>query len=110
MEFCVAAVPHPIIGAYLLAHYHLVPFLHELRLVDTSTGLSVRGFLRSKIICGLSLVNKDHTFSNILNSFPELITVLQGIVPRSIDVQHHILTRGTPVLERARRLSPERDC
>ena len=40
-NFCVAAVPHPIIGADLLTHYHLVPFLHESRLVDTSTGLSV---------------------------------------------------------------------
>ena len=79
-----------------------------LRLVDTSTGLSVRGFLRSAIICGLNLVNKDHAFANILNSFPELTTVSQGIVPRSVDVQHNILTCGPPVFERARRLSPEK--
>ena len=37
-NFCVAAVPNPIIGADLLAHYHLVPYLHESRLVDTTTG------------------------------------------------------------------------
>ena len=74
-NFCNVAVSYPIIGADLLARYHLVPFLHESRLVDTSTGLSLRGFLRFAIICGLSLVNKDHAFSNILNSFPELTTV-----------------------------------
>ena len=37
-NFCVAQVPYPIIGVDLLAHFHLVPFLHESRLVDTTTG------------------------------------------------------------------------
>ena len=45
-NFCLAAVPYPIIGADLLPFYYLVPFLHESRLVDTTTGLSVRGFLK----------------------------------------------------------------
>ena len=39
-NFCVAEVPDPIIGADLLTHYHLVSFLHQLSLIDTSTGRS----------------------------------------------------------------------
>ena len=61
-NFCVTAVPYPILGADLLAHYHLVPFLHESRLVDTTTGLSTCGFLKSVLICGLCMVNRDHAF------------------------------------------------
>ena len=37
-NFCVAAVPNPIIGADLLANYHSVPFLHQSKLVDALTG------------------------------------------------------------------------
>ena len=97
-NFCVAAVPYPILGADLLAHYHLVPFLHESRLVDTTTGLSTRGFLKSALICGLGLVNRDHAFSNVLASFPELTSLPQKAVPIDIDVQHHILTFTWPTI------------
>ena len=107
-NFCVAQVPYPIIGADLLAHFHLVPYLHESRLVDTTTGLSSRGFLKSAPVCGLSLVNQDHAFSNILAAFPDLLSTIQGVGPIVGDVQHHILTSGPPVSERARRLSPEK--
>ena len=108
INFCVTAVPYPILGADLLAHYHLVPFLHESRLVDTTTGLSTCGFLKSVLICGLCVVNRDHAFSNILASFPELTYVSQRVIPLDIDVQHHILTNGPPVFERVRCLSPEK--
>ena len=35
-KFCVAAVPYSILGANLLAHYHLVTFLQKSRLLDTT--------------------------------------------------------------------------
>ena len=107
-KFCVAAVPYPILGADLLANYHLVPFLHESRLLDTTTGLSIYGFLKSALVCGLSLVNRNHAFSNVLRHFLELTSVSQRTVPLDVDVQHHILTNGPPVFKRARRLSPEK--
>ena len=107
-NFCVAQVPYPIIGADLLAHFHLVPYLHESRLVDTTTGLSSSGFLKSASICGLSLINQSHVFSKILAFFPELLSVPQRVAPSVGDVKNHILTSGPPVFERARRLSPEK--
>ena len=78
----------------MLAHFHLVPYLHELRLVDTTTGLSSRGFLKSAPVCGLSLVNQDHAFSNILAAFPELLSTIQRVGPSVGDVQYHLLTNG----------------
>ena len=106
-NFCIAAVPSPIIGADLFAFYHLVPFLHESRLVDTTTGLCIRGFLKSALVCNLSLISRNHAFSHILESFPELTPLKQGNVTISADVHHHILTGGPPVHDCARRLSPE---
>ena len=107
-NLCIAAVPHLIIGADLLAFYHLVPFFHESRLVDTTTGFCVRDFLKSAPVCNLSLISRNHAFSHILESFSELTSLKQGNVTRSADVHHHILTNGPPVHDRARRLSPEK--
>ena len=107
-KFFVAAVPYPILGADLFHHYHLVPSLHESRLLDTTTGLSVYGFLKPALVCGLSLINRNHAFSIVLASFPELTSVSQRAVPLDVDIQHHISTNGPPVFERVRRLSPEK--
>ena len=107
-NFCVAQVPYPIIGVELIAHFHLVPYLHGSRLVDITTGLSSRGFLKSEPVCGLNLVNQDHTFSNILAAFPERLSTVQRVGPSVGDVQHHILISGPPVSERALHLSPEK--
>ena len=107
-NFSLAAVLYPIIGADLLAFYHLVPFLHESRLVDTTTGLSVRGFLKSALVCNLSLISRNHAFLHILDSFPELTSLKQGSVTTNVNVYHHILTNGPPVHDRARRLPPEK--
>ena len=107
-NFCIAAVPYPIIGADLLAHFHLVPYLHESRLVDTTTGFSVLGFLKPALVCGLSTISREHAFSHILESFPTITSLQQGNTTLNVDIHHHILTTGPPVHDRARRLSPEK--
>lgn len=71
--FCVASVRYPIIKADLLAHFRLVPFLHESRLVDTITGLSMNGFLKFTPTFGLSLIDRPGTFTKIFAESPELI-------------------------------------
>ena len=107
-EICVAQIPNPIIGVDLLAHFHLVLYLHESRLIDTTIGLSSSGFLKSASIYGLSLINQNHAFSKILALFPKLLSTPQRVAPSVGDVQHHILTCGPPVFKRACRLSPEK--
>ena len=65
-NFSLAAVPFHIIGADLLAFYHLVLFLYESRLVDATTGLSVRDFLKSALVGNLSSISRNHAFLHIL--------------------------------------------
>ena len=107
-NFCIAAVPNPIIGADLLAHYHLVPYLHESRLVDTTTGLGVVGFIKSAAVFSVSSVDRSAAYSEILSEFPQITGISQISKIKVSDVQHHIITKGPPVFERARRLSPDK--
>ena len=76
-NFCVAAVPNPIIGADLLAHYHLVPYFQESRLVDTTTGLGVVGFIKSAAVFSVSSVDRSEAYSEILSEFPEITGISQ---------------------------------
>ena len=107
-NFCLAAVPYLIIGADLLSFYHLVPFLHKSRLVDTTTGLFVRGFLKSALFFNLSSIRRNHAFLHILKSFSELMSLKQGSATNNVNVHHQILTNSPPVHDRARRLPPEK--
>ena len=108
-NFVVAAVPYPIIGADLLAHYKLAPFLHESRLVDTTTGLSTPGFVQVARIFGVSAIDQSSSpYAKILSEFPEIIRVTQTPGFQVRDMEHHILTRGPPISERARLLSPDK--
>ena len=99
-NFCVAAVPNPIIGADLLAHYHLVPYLHESRLVDTPTGRGIVGFLKTAAVFSVSSVDCSAAHSEILSEFPEITGISQISKMRVCDVRH-IITKGPPVFERA---------
>ena len=47
-------------------------------------------------------------FSQILAFFPELTSLPQEAIFHEADVKHHILTKGLPVIDRARRLFPEK--
>ena len=107
-NFCVAAVPDPIIGADLLTHYHLVPFLHQSSLIDTSTGLRALGFTKAATVFGLSVIDRSSTFSQILSEYPEITQMPQYTGNLIGNVQHHIVTRGPPLAERARCLEPDK--
>ena len=107
-NFHVAEVPYPIIGADLLAHYLLIPYLHDSRLVDATTNLSTAGFVRGASIFGISVVDRSQPFNQILVDYPEITRVTQ--TPEAVvrDVHHHIHTKGPPISERARRVSPDK--
>ena len=107
-NFLVAAVPYAIIGADLLAHYHLIPVLHESRLVDSTTGVSTRGSMEPAAIHGVSTVAHSAPYSRLLSEFPEITRVLQTQEFQVRDVEQHILTKGQPIAERAGRLPPDK--
>ncbi|XP_033224799.1 uncharacterized protein LOC117177867 [Belonocnema kinseyi] len=101
-------VPYPIIGADFLALYYLASFLHASSLVDTTTGCSSSGFIKNASIFGVSTIDRTQPYSKILADFPEITSVSQCPDLVVHDVQHHIETKGPPIAERARRLSPDK--
>ena len=91
-NFCVAAVPDPIIGADLLTHYLLVPFLHRSSLIDTSTGLRALGFTKTATTFGLSVIGRSSIFSQILSEYSGITRMPQYTGNLIGNVQHHIVT------------------
>ena len=107
-NFCLAAVPYPIIGADLLAHYGLLPDLRHHRLMDPLTGLSTNGYDKSVCFSSISTIDRSSKFTQMLTEFPGITGLPQAGTKPSSGVCHHILTRGPPTHERARRLDPQK--
>ena len=77
-----------------------MPYLHESRLVDTTTGLGVVGFLKSAAVFSVSLIDRSAVYSGIISEFPEITGISQISKMRVCDVQHHIITKGPLLFER----------
>ena len=107
-SFCIADVPHPIIGADLLSHYGLLVDLKRNRLVDPSTNVYSLAVVKEVSFDSIFAVVPGSECAKILADFPEITGVSKPTVPRNSDVFHHILTSGPPVSERPRRLAPDK--
>ena len=91
-----------------MAHYYLVPYLYESRLIDTTTGLGVVGFLKSAAIFSVSSIDRLVAYSGMISEFLEITGISQVSKMRICDVQHHNITKEPPVFERSRRLRPDK--
>lgn len=107
-EFYIADVTRPILGADFFVAHGLVIDLKGKRLISLNNA-SV--FLRSVdsplTLSGLS-VHPYNSYSELLQQFPELLTVKFDSTVNKHGVEHHIITHEPPVHARARRLSPEK--
>lgn len=107
-NFCIADVPHAIIGADLLTYYGLIIDLKSRCIVDPLTKISSRAWLKNVSICSVHTVDPQSNCTRIIAEFPE-ITGSSNISPlEKCNVYHHIITVGPPVAERPRRLSPDK--
>ena len=107
-NFCIAAVPYPIIGADLLSHYGLIVDLKRRRLIDSTTKLYTLAIKKLAPVHSINTINPSSEFSKILKDFPQITGALPLAPPSNCDVFHHIITTGPPVAERARRLPPDK--
>ena len=65
-RFIIADIVQPIIGSDFLAHFHLLPDVHKMKLIDGKTGLSTRGtFSYSTIVSIKTMIEETH-FHRIL--------------------------------------------
>ena len=107
-NFCVAAVPYPIIGAELLNHYILIVDLRRQHLVDSTTNTASVGIVKDLPPFNVCVLDHSSRYSKLLAEFPEITGVYQSKPITARDVFHHIQTKGPPVAEPARRLAPEK--
>lgn len=107
-NFCLAAVPRPIISADLLSHYGPGVDLKNRKLVELKTKLCSIGELRIPTLTGVSTINNDNPYGKILQEFPEVTNLDQELTLPAVGVFHHIETFGLPVAQRAHRLPPDK--
>ncbi|GFT68533.1 transposon Ty3-G Gag-Pol polyprotein [Trichonephila clavipes] len=107
--FIIANVKRGIIGADFLRKFQLLIDLHNRKLIDGVTNLSIKGEVATfQEINDLSTVNRSSKYLNLLNSYPDLTKT--NLVNRVVKhgVKHHILTTGQPVYSKARQLAPDK--
>lgn len=108
--FTIADVPTPILGADFFAINRLAIDLANRRLVSLEGQFVVPGTLStiSRALSGLH-VTQVGQFANIVDEFPALLT--PRFKPTDINkhgVEHHVLTTGSPIYARPRRLDGEK--
>lgn len=107
-SFVVADVNHPIIGADLLFHHHILVDLKGRQLIDAKTGLSTRGTLANASTPTLYAVPSGEWYYDLLKKYPAITRPSTTPQAPSHSIRHFIETRGPPVYSKARRLPPER--
>ncbi|GFY00085.1 transposon Ty3-G Gag-Pol polyprotein [Trichonephila clavipes] len=107
--FIIAKVKRGIIGADFLRKFQLLIDLHNRKLIDGVTNLSIKGEVATiQENNDLSTVNRASKYFNLLNSYPDLtkLNLVNRVVKHG--VKHHILTTGQPAYSKARQLAPDK--
>ncbi|GFW38173.1 transposon Ty3-G Gag-Pol polyprotein [Trichonephila clavipes] len=107
--FIIAKVKRGIIGADFLQKFQLLIDLHNRKLIDGVTNLSIKGEVATiQENNDLSTVNRASKYFNLLKLYPDLTK--PNLVNRVVKhgVKHHILTTGQPVYSKARQLAPDK--
>lgn len=107
-SFIITDVSSPIIGADFLDHYGIIIDLQQGKLIDSTTNMSVIGEIQFSNAPTVTLVNKSNEFTKLLADFKELLTIPENKPIATTTTYHHIVTKGPPVRNRVRRLSPIR--
>ncbi|KMQ86146.1 pol polyprotein [Lasius niger] len=106
-KFVIADIGQPILGADFLHRYNLLVDLRNHRLVDGTTNLRTEGKISRNAVQSISTINNSVPCLQLLKEFIEVTRPVAGGTPKH-PVEHVILTKGPPVPDRPRRLSPGR--
>lgn len=106
--FVVAAVSHAIIGADLLEHFDLLVDVRKKQICDRKTTLTIAANSVNIPDRAILTIKSLPENCDILSQFKDLVTESQKATKPKHTVSHHIVTKGPPICERFRRLSPEK--
>ncbi|GBN24924.1 Transposon Ty3-I Gag-Pol polyprotein, partial [Araneus ventricosus] len=103
--FVIAKVDRAILGADFLTKFQLIIDMHNKKLIDGVTNLSIR----SHIACvtsadSISTTDKKSRYANLLLQYPNLTKPNLLICNSKHNVKHYIATKGPPVFSKARQL------
>lgn len=105
--FTIADVKQAIIGADFLRHFGLMVDLRSGSLIDKTTDCYTTGFVKLVNIDELS-TSRSPIESRFLIKHKDLLTTTHSALSPDHGVKHFIETRGPPISEKFRRLSPEK--
>lgn len=108
-RFVIADVSKPIIGADFLAKYELLVDMRNKRLLDQVTNLTITGKRSNNAIASVKTVTGTSPYHKLLQQFPD-ITRPDGVKKevRHATLHHINTTPGPPIVERPRRLAPDK--
>lgn len=108
--FTIADIAKPIIGADFLQQFDLLVDLKRKRLYDRTTSLSTTGKVSLSELTSLQLssVIQENIFHELLEEFRDITRASPSPATVKHNVLHHILTKGPPVCEKARRLPADK--
>lgn len=106
--FTVADVTHAIIGADFLQNFNILVDMKGKSLVDGTTQLRHVCQLTECATTGVTVRKSDGKFHRLLAQFIDLTDDSRTLAKGPSDVKHFIQTRGPPVSQKVRRLSPEK--
>ena len=96
--FIIADIPIPILGADFLAHFGFKVDVRHRQLIDTTTGLSLRG-IQSTIPspCPVFHFPASTPYTDLLKKFPDISRPCYNTSSVKHSVTHHIRTTGPSV-------------
>lgn len=107
--FIVAKVTKGILGADFLNQFKLLVDIHNRRLIDGVTNLSVRSEVTSvDATLNISTTNNNSVFSDLLSMYPDITKPHLISKASKHDVRHYIETKSQPVFSKARPLDPKK--
>nr|XP_054770334.1 uncharacterized protein LOC129278142 [Lytechinus pictus] len=97
--FIIADIPIPIIGADFLHHFGFLVDVRNLKLIDSSTNLSITGILSSSPSISPMFLKPENqaAYKSILEKFPDITRPVYKEAEIKHSVTHHIVTKGPPV-------------
>ena len=77
-------------------------------ILGTETHLFSVGIIAYEAYSSISTIKEDTPFRELLNEFVEITRPIRLLGATKHGVEHHIVTKGPPITERARRITPEK--
>ena len=110
LDFIMANVSTPIIGADFLANFNLLVDMANRRLVNAST-LASTSITAAPTDMALQITDTSDAYSSLKSSYPEVFRPVLHLTPRTSaehGIHHHIKTSGPSTFSKFRHLAPDK--